>query len=263
MAGRGSLGKNFKCSSCDKSVGKQDIGLCCDDCNLWYHAKCAGVDDAVYTYFSKGKHPWFCKNCEAGVAVKIQTVAALQKSLAEHSDLIKEMSKRIDALEQSMANPPAANNLLRDGSNLQTAIEEALLKERKKLNLVVVGLPEKNAIGDIIDCKEVIHSLADELNIPKSSIIDVFRHGREKENGKPRILKIKLNCSSDRRTLLTNYKKVATKNDITKRSFIRPDLTPTELEADRNLRQELFNRKQGGEMNIWIKRGKIISRNQN
>ena len=40
--------------------------------------------------------------------------------------------------------------------------------------------------------------------------------------------------------------------------YISPDLTPKEREANRRLREELKNRKDAGEKNLMIKRGKIV-----
>ena len=40
--------------------------------------------------------------------------------------------------------------------------------------------------------------------------------------------------------------------------FISPDLTPKECEVNRRLREELKSRKEVGEKNLMIRRGKIV-----
>ena len=45
--------------------------------------------------------------------------------------------------------------------------------------------------------------------------------------------------------------------------YISPDLTPKEREINRQLHTELKRRKQAGETNLMIKRGKIITKHTN
>ena len=45
----------------------------------------------------------------------------------------------------------------------------------------------------------------------------------------------------------------------TKKVFLTPDMTKKQLEDDRNLRDELWSRRNNGE-NVFIRRGEIVSR---
>jgi hypothetical protein len=182
--------------------------------------------------------------------------------------LEKTVSDLVARFEFFETNSPAFQNSTQTNFNgnfnsfeLQKAVEEALLKEKKKNNLVLVGLPEKTAGGLPIDESEIVKSIVDELKLGNDAVLKVFRHGQERADGKPRITKIEFCNSSKRRDFLSKYKDVACNNEITKNSFVRPDLTPSELAADKLLRGELKKQRASG-MKVYIKKGRIITDNR-
>ena len=106
--------------------------------------------------------------------------------------------------------------------------------------------------------RQLVHS---EFNINKVNIDKVTRLGKLVKE-KPRPLLVTLVDNSVRRQILRNAKTL--RNSTTyKKVFISPDLTPKEREANKNLLEELRRRKQAGEVNLIIKRGKIISKQMN
>jgi len=56
------------CPDCLKEVSEDQPGLVCDGCDMWYHAACGKVSDAVYEFVSNNCEEesvcWFCKRCE-------------------------------------------------------------------------------------------------------------------------------------------------------------------------------------------------------
>lgn len=46
----------WNCQSCQKSI--EGLSICCDMCLVWFHKKCAGLDDDY-----KSKKKWFCFQC--------------------------------------------------------------------------------------------------------------------------------------------------------------------------------------------------------
>ena len=59
-----------------------------------------------------------------------------------------------------------------------------------------------------------------------------------------------------RRTILTNAKTL--RQTKFNRVYICPDLTPAQRETDAKLREQLYTRRQAGEKNLLIRRGKIV-----
>ena len=80
---------------------------------------------------------------------------------------------------------------------------------------------------------------------------------RQTNPEKPRLLLITLEDISIKRSILKQATKLRNSskwNEV----FIFPDLTPKERQTNKKLREELRNRKQVGEKNLIIRRGKIV-----
>ena len=56
-------GPRFKypCTLCSKPVKCNQMGICCDSCDLWTHAKCCGMK--VDEYNAVSKVDWYCRQC--------------------------------------------------------------------------------------------------------------------------------------------------------------------------------------------------------
>jgi hypothetical protein len=186
------------------------------------------------------------------------------------------MEARITALEQqaaaSAASPPPVLDrdfvktlvaevmdqcLPRMLSSAREAAVEAVEMEGKKLNLVVIGLPESaDRDGD----SNVIGQFCEKLNVDAADIVDTFRDGRT-TGGKPRIMKVRFKNAQSRRCFLTRFREVRDAVPNAQRAWIRPDLTYQQRLRDRELRDELHRRRDAGEANIKIRNGEIVSSN--
>ena len=51
------------CGVCQKQVKKNQKGLHCDSCDLWYHTKCCRVNDAIYNALANSSCSWICCGC--------------------------------------------------------------------------------------------------------------------------------------------------------------------------------------------------------
>jgi ribosomal protein L37AE/L43A len=40
------------------------LWICCDQCKLWYHAGCAGLEDEEYSKLSESDEKWKCQTCK-------------------------------------------------------------------------------------------------------------------------------------------------------------------------------------------------------
>ncbi len=148
-----------------------------------------------------------------------------------------------------------------------TAVAEAPMRKEKALNLVGVGLPEPvAATHDLAAQSDHNHitAIAETLNIHPEAVIKVFRHGRPRDDGRPRILKVKFRDSDSRRRFLNGgrgalqgYYQSAGQREV--KAYFRPDLTPSELEEQARLNSALWQRRNAGE-DVIIYRSTIIPR---
>lgn len=133
-------------------------------------------------------------------------------------------------------------------------VEEALEIERRKMNLVIHGVPDVDAEQDI---DQVANILGNGLHMDfDRHVATMMRIGKLDVN-KPRPLRIMLKSLDGKKEILSRAKDL--KNVETyKRMFISPDLTRRQQKVDKELRTELKKFREQGEGSAKIKYGKII-----
>ena len=58
-------GPNWKypCGVCNKAVRRNQKGIQCDHCDLWYHTKCCSIGDKMYQILANSSCTWMCVDC--------------------------------------------------------------------------------------------------------------------------------------------------------------------------------------------------------
>ena len=149
-------------------------------------------------------------------------------------------------------------------SNATDVVDEYLDRERRKSNLIIYGVPESTGstderkLNDNTYIKNLVHS---EFNLDTIEITKCVRLGKRAE-GKIRPVQITLTDRYVRGRILRNAKSLRNSTSY-QNVYISPDQTPKEREASKLLRQELRRRKDTGESNLIIRRGKIVSKSVN
>ena len=109
-----------------------------------------------------------------------------------------------------------------------------------------------------VEDREFFNSLIDHIGIDPVDVTDVVRLGA-KTSDKLRPLRVQLNNLGHRRSVLANAKKLRdSSSDIFKGIYINPDLSVKERQAQKKLMSELARRKENGETDIFICRGRIM-----
>ena len=55
----------YPCKKCQKSVCKNQKGLCCNECNIWVHLKCTILNNLQYDYLENNEDiPFYCFICK-------------------------------------------------------------------------------------------------------------------------------------------------------------------------------------------------------
>ena len=67
----------FPCGECQRSVTNNHRGICCDQCNKWYHKQCAGITDSEYRRLSGSSESWMCITCRTQVNSRLPEVVNL------------------------------------------------------------------------------------------------------------------------------------------------------------------------------------------
>jgi len=141
-------------------------------------------------------------------------------------------------------------------------VDEYVDRERRKVNLIVHNLPESDAtkLSDRVahDISTFESIVAKDLKIEEARVTNAVRLGKVTQ-GHPRVLLLTM-CSEHIKWKILNQATKLCDSSTWKKVYISPDLTAKEREVNRKLCDELKRRKEAGEMNLMIKRGKIIER---
>jgi hypothetical protein len=248
------------CKCCPAPLGTNDCLLECDKCGSTFHHRCAGFDDKAFKAYAaipSGLLPFYCADCKSLLATLEDRVSALEQQAAATSAPAAPPAAVLDrTFIKDLVTELVQELMPKMMAGAREAAVEALELESKKLNLVVIGLPESDAHGD----SNVIAQFCSKMNVNANDIADTFRDGRALD-GRPRIMKVKFKNSQSRRSFLTGFRGARDTVANAQRAWVRPDLTYQQRVKDRELRAELSRRRDAGEANIKIHRGEIISSN--
>ena len=90
--------------------------------------------------------------------------------------------------------------------------------------------------------------------------LNIARLGRDaKTDGKPRPIKLELESEAEKFRILKKASKIKSTNiEEFKKIIISGDITLKQRELDKNLREELKERRMNGERNLKIRNGKVV-----
>lgn len=95
-----SVDKGEKCLTCGVTVKDQDLGLQCEVCEGWWHAKCEGIGEEGYKVLQMENTHWYCIGCNKGIGKIIAAVNKVQKKQERCDKEVKEMRDSQEGLIQ-------------------------------------------------------------------------------------------------------------------------------------------------------------------
>ena len=235
------------CTICNKKVASAGFG--CGRCKKWTHYKCGGLPEAktTDTVFEVDRVLVFCDSCLPEVLafvgdVDSSVVDRVSEVLSKSEARFATLEAKVDSLVTSLA-PLISSPISVSGSGAGAASYSAVASRKgvsnakiitvgdfkaiqqedsHRRNLVVKGLPETGAEGDLADVVSLIGELDDGVRV-----IEVFRMGNRPKDGTPRLLKVHLASSSCVRSVLNEARKLKNSERF-KNVYVRRSMTVEE-----------------------------------
>ena len=180
----------------------------------------------------------------------ISTKATLAAVCNDNAKFREEITKSFREVQIGFKGP--ASDTALTASQLQQAAQEVEEISKRKLNLIISGLPERSSdLRDLINFVQLHHS---NIEIPKQDdFVSFDQIGKPLSDGRPcRLLRVRLQSAAVRSRLLYLHTYRTTQSVIPK-IYIRPDLTKVQSANDKKLREEWDN---AGKIEFKISRGK-------
>jgi len=196
-----------------------------------------------------------------------QIKGSMNKGLEKYNEtMVATLDDRLNSLSKSdTAGNDETNLPMKSVSQLATTIiTEQREKERRQTNLIFHNIGESLSKDPQIrkqhDIKEITKLLSECMNV-KCSIKNALRIGKKGQREKPRLLKIMFTTIEEKGAVLRNKSQLRKDGvpEYAKNIYITPDLTPTEQESNKKLRQELNTLNKDGKK-YMIKNGAIVQR---
>ena len=91
-------GRDEKCGTCKKLVGRNDKGVQCEICEIWYHSKCEDVEDDTYKLLNQDKVHFYCGRCDQIFGKILKSVMEVKK---QQEKMISEIQQIKDELKMT------------------------------------------------------------------------------------------------------------------------------------------------------------------
>jgi len=260
---------NADCGLCKKIV-PNDSAISCEVCAEWFHLECAKITMKEYTFLNKfNRYHWWCEKCDVlamplfdNLKIILQRqleledeVSQIKAKVSNQVDLGDEVRKMKSTISEHVDRSPqrSDNTIEKLTSHVDDSIKERMDRERRRNNVVIRNIPE----GDTEDAD--LKALWEFLELENVVYEKPTRIGRKRGSGKSRPLKLELRNKSKKFDILKKAHTLGKSEDEKlKEIYISPDLTLAQRNERKTLRDELKRRKDNGEKDIAIRRGRIL-----
>lgn len=256
----------FICIKCDDGIMEDDTVIECRGCRKWAHEKCSGLTPSEFKVLAKGGKAcqWFCEQCREDDS---EVSSNIECTLSSIQSLLHTLVKRLDKFETNCSEESLDKKIeAAVEKKMSERFEEKEEKEKRKLNIVISNIPESKCVSleerkkeDLESVKKLVAEIAPgaEDHIEAPLRLGSFKIG---QNVRPRLLKVCSKSEPAKDEIMRNAHKLSRGvKDHSKKVWINHDLTEKERAAAKSLRDELHSRRNAGEENIAIRRGRIVT----
>jgi hypothetical protein len=250
-------------------VDNNDSMVTCAVCAKDYHLTCSGVGQATFKDINKKDSQvfWVCVPCSPLARNLLTGMGDLQKKLSDVTEKYGDLAKRVETLESggSVGNGTGSGNRVMAPGNcdeiVQSAIEEFHDLIRRKRNLVIFGAPEKGSgFLNMEEDKEFVREVFGVMDADPACIIEYRRLGKPREGSeKPRLLRIRFDSEEHKYEALSKAKSL--KGSRYASVYVKPDLTPRQVKADKLLYDMMKSINADGKQMVRRQRGKLVPLN--
>ena len=258
----------WTCLQCERVVDEEmDETIECGLCKKWCHRKCSKLNDAKYKYLQEGGDEilWSCQKCRESDSVDTGRTR-LEAKLDSMMEMMERMMRRVCELEEGKSEK-CIREMIDESvkKEVQEAMNEEREREKRKLNVILVNVPESEGENaeerkkaDLERVREIVGKVAD---VEKEDIGDPVRLGARMigKESKPRMLRVTMRNEEARKKVLMNARRLNEGVEFRKRVYINPDRTEGERRQFRELKEELERRKKE-EPDLVIRGGKIVKK---
>jgi len=138
-------GEKEVCGECKKVVGRNERGVMCEQCELWFHCKCEKLHEDTYKLMGQEKIHFYCGRCDKAVGKLLKAITSLQ---------IRQDQMEEDLSTIKMEIKEVKNEMVEKLEGKVTKVEEEL-NQRGSNGLVRMGDMEKEFIKIRFDLKEL------------------------------------------------------------------------------------------------------------
>lgn len=260
----------WMCTGCEEALDNDGGEVIeCHSCKQWCHRACSDLTDAQFKCLRGGGNymVWLCKICRevqrSEVAIRMET------KLDNVLKMLESLKSRIDDMESKHDACSDENIDKKIEQKVGEYMEEMQEREKRKLNIIVVNLPESGKDSaeerkqeDRDRVRQLVSRTVDDVD--STELDNPIRLGPIKigQNARPRLLRMTVQNVETKKKILKNVAKLNRNVPFEKRVFINDDSTPKERERIKELRAEMQVRKENGEQNLMInyREGKIMTR---
>ena len=247
-------GTKKQCQRCRNDCGKDFMK--CTVCEFVFHAKCEGISSQQLTLFrelEKLKTPfeWLCSTCRKVDVMNIMRTMHLMQTKIDNLEKEVASLKQNDPLS-SVSSSEVSSQISSQSSHLSEAINEALDIKRRKMNLVISGMPISEELHDVA----LVQKLLEDHVLDITGTVSVCNVQRVGSKG---LLIITFESLEAKRAVFKTARRLRlSKIPGHKDVFISPDLTRNQRQAEYKLRLEIKRRREEGEKGLKISKGRII-----
>ena len=267
------------CASCGNEVGDDQDSIECHNCGGWCHKECTGLNQKKFELLCENDASirWACKTCVAEEQRKDPLDIKIDKLML----MIGQVNKRLDEMESGKTIKADLTKTIEDivEAKLAKALDKKVDIQNRENNVVLFGIPETDVLEieesqgpeyekkedqDFFDKLKILDKITEMKLGREVELIENFRLGKRGDDWrvKPRPIKLRLTSTEDRDALIKGAIRInkTLPRDSPKKVYINPDMTKEERLKQKELRDQLKARRQGGEENLIIRNGEIVKR---
>lgn len=188
----------------------------------------------------------------------------IRKQMEEMQREVKEVAMKWKKMDEELKDYIA--------KTVVEVLEERENKQKRVKNLVIYNVKEPSSEMSVRDQKEEDQAVcmdifANELKVEATEIVETVRLGKREGNERederrPRPLLVKVSEVETKWDIIKNAKKLKESSKTSYRHvYISPDLTPKERAEDKEVREQLKQKREQGERGWYIKNRKLVRGN--